>query len=361
MLSLKKILFLVILVTAISFSEAMAQEPPASPKKLRVGTEEAPPFAMKNADGAWTGISIELWRQTAGELNIAYEFYELRHHDLLEGIANGSLDVVAATVTITPERLQKMDFTYPFYTTGLGVAVPFKEKNVWLAVIKQLLSFTFLKILLLILTFLLLTGTALWLLERRRNPDHFGGKAVEGIGSGFWFSVVTMTTVGYGDKHVRTMGGRIVAIIWMFIAIVLISFFTATVTSLLTVRILETSVQGLEDLKKAPIGTLAYTSSEAYLKKNLHSFQTYEAVRAGLEAVVRGEIDAFVYDAPLIRHTINQHFRGKLTVLPHTYEHKDYAFALTPNCPMLRSINMVLLQKIREPEWQETLYHYLGR
>ena len=89
----------------------------------------------------------------------------------------------------------------------------------------------------------------------------------------------------------------------MFIAIVLISFFTATVTSLLTVRILETSVQGLEDLKKAPIGTLAYTSSEAYLKKNLHSFQTYEAVRAGLEAVVRGEIDAFVYDAPLIRHT----------------------------------------------------------
>ena len=73
-----------------------------------------------------------------------------------------------------------------------------------------------------------------------------------------------MTTVGYGDKHPKTMGGRIVSLIWMFTGIILFSFFTATITSMLTVKQLDTSVHGLEDLKKALVGTMPYTTSENF-------------------------------------------------------------------------------------------------
>jgi ABC-type amino acid transport substrate-binding protein len=38
---------------------------PARPGKLVVGTKHSPPFAIKNPDGEWTGISIELWRHLA--------------------------------------------------------------------------------------------------------------------------------------------------------------------------------------------------------------------------------------------------------------------------------------------------------
>jgi hypothetical protein len=69
-----------------------------------------------------------------------------------------------------------------------------------------------------------------WLFERKLNPAHFGGNTLQGIGSGFWFSAVTMTTVGYGDKHPKTTGGRIVSLIWMFTAVILVSLFTATIT-----------------------------------------------------------------------------------------------------------------------------------
>src|SRR4029079_12035259 len=34
-------------------------------RELIIGTKEAPPFALKHADGTWTGISIELWRDIA--------------------------------------------------------------------------------------------------------------------------------------------------------------------------------------------------------------------------------------------------------------------------------------------------------
>lgn len=36
-------------------------------RELTVGVKEAPPFAMKAANGEWSGLSIDLWRQVAGE------------------------------------------------------------------------------------------------------------------------------------------------------------------------------------------------------------------------------------------------------------------------------------------------------
>jgi polar amino acid transport system substrate-binding protein len=330
-------------------------------KKLTVGTKEAPPFSMKDNDGKWTGISIDLWRQIATELNLTYEFRELDQYNLLEGLTNGSLDVVVAELTITPERLDRFDFTYPFYTTGLGIAVPFKEKNVLISIIKQLFSRTVLGILIIIFSVVLIVGILVWLFERKLNPEQFGGNAIQGIASGFWFSGVTMTTVGYGDKHPKTIGGRIVSLIWMFAAVILVSFFTATITSMLTVKQLETSMRGLEDLKRALVGTMPYTTSESFLKNSLISFKTYKSVEEGLEALINGEIEAFFYDAPELRYMIKQRFQGKLDVLPQTYSQENYGIALVNNSPLRKSLNRVLLQKIRHQEWQETLYHYLGR
>jgi len=358
-------LLLALMLAALTTApEAYGQRGPEVPpvkKKLAVGTKEAPPFSMKDRDGRWTGISIDLWRQIATELNLSYEFRELDQYDLLEGLKNGSLDVVVAELTITPERLDKFDFTYPFYTTGLGVAVVSKERNALISTIKQLFSISVLKILILIFLVLLLMGILMWLFERKQNSDQFGGNTIQGIGSGFWFSAVTMSTVGYGDKHPKTIGGRIVSLIWMFTAIILVSFFTATITSMLTVKQLDTSVRGLEDLKKALVGTMSYTTSESFLKNSLISFKTYKSVGEGLEALIRGEIKAFVYDAPELRYTIKQQFQGKLEVLPNTYSQENYGIALVNNSPLRKSINRVLLQTIRHQEWQETLYRYLGR
>jgi polar amino acid transport system substrate-binding protein len=350
-----------ILIMSFSFNGASAQDQCSPGKKLIVGTKEAPPFSMKNADGSWTGISIDLWRQIASELHLAYEFRGLDHYNLIEGIANGSVDVAVAELTITPERLDRFDFTYPFCTTGLGIAVTLKKKNIWIEVARKLFSKVFLGIIVTIIFLLFLVGLAVWWFERKKNVDHFGGNTVQGIGSGFWFSAVTMTTVGYGDKHPKTIGGRIVALIWMFVATILVSFFIATITSILTVEQLETSVRGLEDLKKARVGTIAYTTSEDFLKRNRMSYETYTSVKEGLAAVARGDIKAFVYDAPELRYRIKQQFPGVLEVLPNTYSHENYGFALTKDSPLRGRIDRVLLQKTRSQEWQEILDRYLGR
>lgn len=57
--------------------------------------------------------------------------------------------------------------------------------------------------------------------------------------------MVTMTTVGYGVKAPRTPGGRIVALIWMFANIFLVTVSTAAITSSLTVGELSGKVRDI--------------------------------------------------------------------------------------------------------------------
>ena len=47
----------------------------------------------------------------------------------------------------------------------------------------------------------------------------------------FWWSIVTLTTVGYGDIAPTTLGGRLIGILIMFFGIGLLGMFTATIAS----------------------------------------------------------------------------------------------------------------------------------
>ncbi len=257
-----------ILMMTLGVSGIYAQEQPLPSSTLVVGTKDAAPFAMKTSEGTWSGISIYLWRRIAADLHLTYEFRELDLKGLLDGVSNGSLDVAVAALSLTPEREKTFDFTHPYYTTGLGIAVASKQRSPWLAVLRRFLSHSFLKVVAALALLLLVVGGIVWWFERKRNPKEFGGSAAKGVGSGFWWSAVTMTAVGYGDKVPVTLGGRIAATIWMFASVVIISSFIAAITSALTVSQLESPVQGPTDLPKVRVGAVANTTGESYLQDN---------------------------------------------------------------------------------------------
>jgi voltage-gated potassium channel len=61
--------------------------------------------------------------------------------------------------------------------------------------------------------------------------EHESNHAIQSIGDAFWWSVVTTTTVGYGDVSPVTGEGRLIAVGLMIVGIGFIGVFTATVTS----------------------------------------------------------------------------------------------------------------------------------
>lgn len=346
---------------AVLPTRAYTQEKDIEPQQIVVATREAPPFSIKDDEGRWTGISIDLWRQISKELKLDYKFRELRLDEMLSSLKEGSCDAAVAALTVSNSRERDFDFTHPFYTSGLGIAVAAEEPSSGLyAICRAVFSRAFLEILAGLLLVLLAMGFLIWLFERRKNKDQFGGSTARGLGAGFWWSAVTMTTVGYGDKAPITLSGRLLAIVWMFTSLFMISVFTGSVASLVVVDQLESHITGLKDLPHAKVGTVVDSTSEAYLRRQRITLRGYETLIAALQAMQEGKLEAVVYDAPILRYTIDQKFRHELSVLPIRFETQHYGIGLPAGSELRESVNQSLLRITSETDWQNTLYRYFG-
>jgi voltage-gated potassium channel len=70
-----------------------------------------------------------------------------------------------------------------------------------------------------------LGAMGIYVVEHGRNPN------ITSLGDAFWWSIVTATTVGYGDVSPVTGEGRVIAVTLMLVGIGFISILTATVAS----------------------------------------------------------------------------------------------------------------------------------
>ncbi|MBS1914213.1 MAG: transporter substrate-binding domain-containing protein [Bacteroidetes bacterium] len=350
------IVFLLLPVT----SHLCAQSGDNHQRKLLIGTKVAPPFAMKDSSGVWRGLSIELWQRIAADMKMEYEFREYDLQGLLRAVRDSTVDAGVAALSITAEREALMDFTHPYYNSGLGIAVVPTRKAEWLGVLEQLLSLKLLLIIALLAIGTVVVGALMWLVERGRNPSQFGGTGLRGLGSGMWWSAVTMTTVGYGDKAPVTLIGRLLALCWMIAAIIIISVFTATITAKLTVSQLESSIRGPEDLANVNVGTVIGSTSERYLQAHHVRYRTFKTPVEGLSSVASGTIDAMVYDAPMLQYLCSHQMRDAVHVLPNVFERQYYGIALPARSPLRKEINKALLNETHQTVWGDLLFEYLG-
>ncbi len=354
-MNIRVLLSLVLLLTL-----GLASTARAAPDMLQVGTKVAPPFAMKNAEGQWSGISIDLWRELARELNLEYQFVEEDLTGLITGVNEGRLDVAIAALTVTHTREEMLDFSHPFYTTGLSIAVPHNNQNRFSLLFEAFFSSAFLKVIASLGSLLLIFGLIVWLLERRRNSAQFDPKPLKGIGDGFWWAAVTMTTVGYGDKAPLTLGGRLVALVWMFAGLILISTFTAAITTSLTVAELGSSIQGPQDLARVRVGSVTGSTSESYLRAQHLGYVSAPTPAIALDEMSAGKSDAVVYDTPLLKYLIGQRPSQPLQVLPGEFDRQSYAIALPTGSPLREPLNRALLKFLNSPKWTDITYRYLG-
>lgn len=328
---------------------------------VRVGVYPDPPFIIAEGEGRYNGLCVDLWEEIAEELDLEYELVE--YNDLvgmIRALDFREIDVSINPLSVSGIRLKMFEVSQPFFISSIGIATTTRTRSQFSMFIRNFFSVDFLKVVLMLLLIIFVFGTLLWAVEHRHNQYQFR-PGILGLLDGLWWSAVTMTTVGYGDKAPKTTAGKTIAIIWMFTAVIIISSFTATIASTLTVNSLATTIESLEDLQVTQrIGTVAATSGEDFLvSHDIFPAHTYDTPLQALQALARREVDVLVYDKTVMRYLVTTHqLDGKIHLLPVTFNKQYRSFLLPKGSSLYQIINPVLVSRINRVSWQEVLRRY---
>jgi len=339
----------IIIVYILAFSTLFAEE------TLTIGTKNAPPFAMKNAKGDWIGVSIDLWREVANQLNLDYKFKEYDLNGLLNDIKNKKIDIGLAAITVTANREKFADFSNSYYTEELSIAIPKNEGTIFYVILDKIFSYVTLFVLIGLMVIIFIAGLAFWLMEKSERKEK---SSATNLRDGIWWAAVTMTTVGYGDITPKTFGGRVVAIIWMFISMFLVAILIASFASLFTTTQKEYFITTAKDLSKGKIATVKGSFSDEYLKKRDIFLVYYDTLKDALEAVKNKEVDAVVYDRQLLLYLIDKHYNKSLKLTKAHFMPQGYSFILKENCHLREPLNRVLLEILESDKWKEIKRKY---
>ncbi|WP_420391675.1 ion channel [Acuticoccus sp.] len=320
-----------------------------------VGAPDRPPFAFTGSDGAWQGIAIDLWRMSAEELGLAYEIVPLEA-DGAGALGGGTVDVALA-VDATAEGEASADYLMPFYTATLAVA---SEREFVLArVLSSLFSIEFARIVAALSVLLLAVGAVVWALERRRNADQFHARALPGLGDGFWWAGVTLTTIGYGDKAPITFLGRAVAMLWMLMGLAVSAALTASVISVVNLEAGRTlSVPA--DLAERRVAVVEGSSAGAYLASLDVDVTPVASFGAALDALAGGAVDAVAGGAPELRSAVARSGL-ELTISTTTQDPQYVTLALASEADeaLFEELNRAILRRITSDEWWALVERYL--
>lgn len=355
----KTLLFFTVFIFFSSDIKAFADYPVKD--TLVVGYNINPPFTYKK-DGKLLGVSYRLWREIIKyDHKTHYIYKQVPLDSLLMGLKDQSIDIAISPLTITSERSKFIDFSVPYYLSNSGGLVKhqtsFKRIREYASAI---FSFRFFNIIITLLLLIAFFGFLTWHFEKHHNPEEFG-TGRKGLWNGFWWSAVTLTTVGYGDKSPKTIGGKLVGLVWMFIGIILISSFTASITSTLTIEKMEISSEDIFSYKHVKVGTVANSATEQWLLNNffnnVKSYHTFDQV---LDALRKDEIKVVAYDEPLLRYTINNDSKNEFELIKVKYNPSMYSFGFNDRFGEQRReyINEKLLLFTESSKWNKLLSEY---
>ena len=342
----------------------IAAEPGVTPP-LHVAVYDVEPYGGRDRDGLFNGASVDLWRRVAEDRHWQYELTLVpRMDDVLSGVEAHAYDVGIGAITITPERLARVDFSYPTHRSGVAAVFATRTDAVSAFHDYGMAAGELGMLIVTILVLLTAIGLLMWWFERSHMKKADASETASAVTSwheGVYWAVVTMTTVGYGDKTPKTHLGRGLAVIWMVGSLVLVSLLTTNLIARITVsRVEGIAANRTSDLAGKRLGAVTGSSGAEYLEDQKLAYRTFDNLPDALDAVVAGKLDAVVNSIGALQYLVRTRFADKLAPPRGVMAPAYMAFALPMNSALKRPLDRTLTIVSASPEWRSVEDTYFG-
>ncbi len=169
-----------------------------------------------------------------------------------------------------------------------------------------------------------------------------------------------MVNGGFEERVPRSALGRLFATVLVLSSLFIVSIFVANITAAMTVNAIQSSIQSVNDLYGKRVGTTAGSTASAFLDGRdirHQGFASFDDLLAGFES---GQIDAVVFDAPLLAYYANTTGEGKAQLVGPVFQSENYGFALTSGSELREPINRVLLRLREDGAYDQIVNKWFG-
>ena len=331
---------------------------------LRIAVRDLPPFVIYE-NRTYGGFEVELADLIGTQLGRPVEVYAVDTvAKQLDDVERGAADLAMGGVAITQNREETINFSLPVLDTGLTILVASDAdeglgaqiRSFWHAVTTSDLPW----LLVVFALAVLVAAHLIWLSERKTNPDFAEGYG-RGIWDSFYWSVVTMSTVGYGDKVARGNMGRVLALVWIAAGTLVFATFTASLASTLAVEEIRSEINGPTDLPGHRVATVAGSAGQSYLSGIGIGPVLLDDIEEAYALLDAGQVEAVVFDAPVLRFHATREGSGTVVTVGPDFENVQYGVVVAEDRGDLRErINLALLEIIESGAYEQLHDKWFG-
>ncbi|KAH9791247.1 glutamate receptor [Citrus sinensis] len=304
-----------------------------------------------------TGFSIQVFNATVQQLSdpfprFDFHLFEGSYNSMVEQLAEKKFNAVVGDTAIIANRSKFAVFSQPYAEPGVQMVVyvkPRSAEGAWL--FKKPFSTSMWAA---TGAIVLYNGFVVWLIERKHHPEFTRGTKLNQVGSMISLSFTTLFSQHGAKLHSNL--SRMTMIVWLFVALIITSSYTASLTSLLAHRRL-IPIPDVETLKRNgdKVGCDGNSFVLQYLVNVLHfdprNIEPIFSENRHRQALTSGEIAAAFLEVPYVKLFLAKNCKN-FTTGP-TYSVGGFGFAFPKDSAYLADFSQAILQLSEEGKLRE--------
>ena len=329
---------------------------------VKVLTKNIEPFIFGES-GEPTGFSADLWNEIARRNLWKTEWvWTDTVEDQIQQVMDREVDVSIAAISMTPERELEVDFSHRMFSSGLQIMNQPEGASVWDAFRATVFTPDLFRAFAAVTAIIFIVGNIVWLAMRKR--EDFPKGYIRGLGQGMWligsslFVASRIAVVFFHGREPSKVLGRVLVILWMAVAVVLVSYVNGTITATLTIDEIRSTVVDPAELPQVEVTTVEDTQAAGWLQGEGIDFEPVADVDAAIQRVEDGDSDAFVFDSPVLKYERSQRQGAGLEVGGELFDPVPYGIALQPGSPLREQINTSMLDMLTDGTYDRILDGY---